>query len=68
MWGTALGAGAVILGKGKYILGALKLTKLAPLGSMLLSVGAYTMIFGFPYAVGMVGLILVHECKCSNVL
>lgn len=63
MWGTAVGAGALILGKGKYILGALKLTKLAPLASMAVSVGAYTMIFGFPYAVGMVGLILVHECK-----
>ena len=63
MMGTALGAGAVLLGKGKYILGALKLTKMAPLASMMVSVGAYTMIFGFPYAVGMVGLILVHECE-----
>ena len=51
----------VLFGKGKYILGALKLTKFASLGSMLLSVGTYSMFFGFPYAVGMVGLLLTHE-------
>jgi hypothetical protein len=38
-----IGAGGMmLLGKGKYILGALKLTKFASLGSMLLTVGAYT--------------------------
>ena len=58
---SAAGLGAVALSKGKYILGALKLTKFATLGSMLLSVGAYSMLFGWPYATGMVGLILVHE-------
>ena len=63
-----LGAGglitgaAVLLGKGKYILGALKLTKFASLASMFVTIGAYSMIFGVPYAVGMVGLILIHEC------
>lgn len=57
-----LGAGGLMLwGKGKYILGALKLTKFASLGSMLLTVGAYTAFYGFPYAVGMTSLILVHE-------
>lgn len=57
-----LGTGALLLwGKGKYLLGALKLTKLASLGSMFLTIGTYSMFFGFPYACGMVGLILVHE-------
>ncbi|KAL9189001.1 hypothetical protein ACHAXT_011491 [Thalassiosira profunda] len=57
-----LGAGGVLLmGKGKYLLGALKLTKFASLGSMLMTVGAYTAFYGLPYAVGMTGLILVHE-------
>jgi len=51
----------LILGKGKYLLGALKLTKFASLGSMLLTVGAYTAFFGLPYAVGMTSLILIHE-------
>lgn len=51
----------VLIGKGKYILGALKLTKFASLGSMLLSVGTYSMFFGLPYATGMVALLLVHE-------
>jgi len=53
--------GALLLGKGKYIFGALKLTKFASLGSMLLTVGAYTAFFGLPYAVGMTSLILIHE-------
>ena len=48
-------------GKGKYLIGALKLTKFASLGSMLITVGTYSMFFGLPYAAGMVGLILVHE-------
>lgn len=51
----------MLWGKGKYILGALKLTKFASLGSMLLTVGAYTAFYGFPYAVGMTSLILIHE-------
>ena len=59
---ATLGAGGLLLwGKGKYILGALKLTKFASLGSMLLTVGAYTAFYGLPYAVGMTSLILTHE-------
>ena len=56
-----LGAASVLFGKTKYVLAALKLTKLASLGSMAVTVGTYSMFFGFPYAVGMVGLIAVHE-------
>lgn len=56
-----LGAASVLFGKTKYVLAALKVTKLASLGSMLVTVGTYSMFFGWPYAVGMVGLILVHE-------
>jgi Zn-dependent protease len=57
-----LGTGGLLLvGKGKYLLGALKLGKLATLGSMLATVGTYSMFFGLPYAAGMVGLITVHE-------
>jgi len=56
-----LGAASVLFGKTKYVLAALKVTKLASLGSMLVTIGTYSMFFGWPYAVGMVGLILVHE-------
>jgi hypothetical protein len=56
-----LGAAAVLFGKTKYVLAALKLTKLASLGSMIFTIGTYSMFFGWPYATGMVGLILVHE-------
>lgn len=58
---TGIGAGLVLFGKTKYVLAALKLTKLAPLGSMILTVGTYSVFFGLPYAAGMVGLVLVHE-------
>lgn len=58
----AIGTGAVVLfGKTKYLLAALKFTKLASLGSMVLTIGTYSMFFGLPYAVGVVGLIAVHE-------
>ena len=57
-----LGAASVLFGKTKYILAALKVTKLASLGSMVLSIGAYSMLFGWPYAIGVVGLIFCHEC------
>jgi len=56
-----LGTAMLLGGKTKYLIGALKLTKFASLGSMLLTVGTYSMFFGVPYAVGMVSLILVHE-------
>ena len=59
--GAAAVSGITLLSKSKGIFAALKLTKFATLGSMLLTVGTYTTIYGFPYAAGMVGLILVHE-------
>jgi Zn-dependent protease len=66
--GIAGTSALVLFGKGKYLLGALKLTKLASLGSMLVSVGTYSMFFGVPYAVGMVGLIVVHEAGHALVM
>lgn len=53
--------GLLLLGKGKYILGALQLGKLATLGSMFVTIGTYSMFFGLPYAAGIVGLTLMHE-------
>ncbi len=44
------------------LLGSLKFGKLLlTSGSMLVSVFAYALIFGWPYAVGFVALIFVHE-------
>jgi hypothetical protein len=60
---VTLGAGVSLLaGKSKYLLVALKVTKLAPLASMVVSSLAYATLFGPLYGVGMVGLIFVHEC------
>ena len=51
------------------LLGGLKLGKLLTTGgTMLISVAAYSFIFGWPYAVGFVLLIFVHECGHAYVL
>ena len=66
-WISLAGTGAFVLfGKTKYILTALKLTKLAPLASMVFTVGTYSLFFGLPYATGIVGLILIHEIGTLN--
>jgi Zn-dependent protease len=62
MIGSAALAGSVLFGKAKYVIAALKITKLSSLASMLLSSAAYGYIFGWPFGIGMVGLIFVHEC------
>ena len=61
-FGRSFGLAAVALGKFKYVLVALKLTKLAPVLSMVASSLAYSAIFGPAYGCGMVGLIFIHEC------
>lgn len=58
---TAGAAGSILFGKGKYIFTGLKLFKATPLLSMLLTSATYSLFFGWPYAVGMVGQILIHE-------
>jgi Zn-dependent protease len=54
-----------VLGKLKFVLPALKFLKLGKIlttgGSMILSAALYATVFGWPYAVGLVLLILVHE-------
>lgn len=52
---------AIAASKTKYVFFALKLTKFGSLASMMLTSAAYSMIFGWQHAVGMVGLIAVHE-------
>jgi Zn-dependent protease len=50
-----------LLGKLKFILPLLKFTKASTLLTMLLSVWAYGLIWGLPFAAGFVLLIFVHE-------
>jgi hypothetical protein len=58
----SLGAvGYLLLAKTKYVLVALKLTKAAPLVSMVLTSATYSLFFGWPFAIGMVGQTLLHE-------
>ena len=55
------GGGAFLLGKLKLLIPLLKLTKLGTLVTMLVSVWAYGLFFGTPFAIGFVLLIFVHE-------
>ncbi len=50
-----------VLGKLKFLIPLLKFTKLSTLFTMLLSVWAYALFWGLPFAVGFVLLIFVHE-------
>ena len=59
--GAAAAAASVLLGKTKYVLAGLKLTKMTPLVSMVLTSATYSLFFGLHYSIGMVGLIFVHE-------
>ena len=50
-----------VLGKLKFLVPLLKVTKLSTLLTMLVAVWAYALFFGLPFAVGFVLLIFVHE-------
>ncbi|MCP3977917.1 MAG: site-2 protease family protein [bacterium] len=50
-----------VIGKFKFLLPIVKFTKLGTLFTMLLSVWAYGLFFGLPFALGFVLLIFVHE-------
>ncbi len=61
IWGTIV-AGALLLGGKLKFLGLLAgVLKLKTLGTMLLSIGMYATSWGWPFAVGFVLLIFVHE-------
>jgi len=55
-----------VLAKLKFLLIGLKLLTFGKLllggGSMLLSAWAYATLYGWPFGVGIVGLIFIHEC------
>jgi Zn-dependent protease len=60
--GPALAALVALLAKFKAVLLLLpKLKLLTTAGTMLVSVAAYSFVFGWPFAAGFVALILVHE-------
>lgn len=61
-WGGSLLAGGLVLAKGA------KLMKLKTLISMLIAVGAYALFWGWPFAVGFVLLIFIHEMGHALVL
>jgi Zn-dependent protease len=53
---------AVLAGKAKFLfLALIKVKAFATLGTMFISIAAYTLAFGWPFAVGLVLLLFVHE-------
>jgi Zn-dependent protease len=60
--GPVIAALALVAGKLKFLLVALKGAKfLSTSATMLVSVGAYALIWGVPFAAGFVALLFVHE-------
>ena len=59
---------AFLLGKAKLLIPLLKVAKLGTLLSMLVAVWAYALFWGFPFALGFVLLIFVHELGHALVL
>src|SRR5436305_2775206 len=60
--GSALAALVAFIAKFKAIIILLpKLKLLTSAGTMLVSVAAYSIVFGWPFAVGLVVLLFVHE-------
>lgn len=64
-WGTIAALGALALGKLKFLLVGLKALPFAKVlltsGSMLVSMALYAFGMGWPFAVGFVVMILIHE-------
>ena len=61
-WWVLGAAGLFLLSKGKTILGLLKLSKFgSALISMAVTVWAYTIVFPYQVAIGLVAMIFIHE-------
>ena len=57
-----------VLGKFKWVLAALKFAKFSTLITMIASVWVYATLWGFPFALGFVLLIFVHEAGHALVM
>ena len=55
------GVFVLLLSKLKYLVVVLKIAKLHTLLSLLLSIGAYALIYGWKFAVAFVYLLFIHE-------
>lgn len=62
LWAAALGVLIFIVTKGKFLLAGLKFGKYLTTGwTMLLMVWTYSLFYGWPFAAGIVLMILIHE-------
>ncbi|MFC7373160.1 site-2 protease family protein [Fictibacillus iocasae] len=61
VWPWLTGVGLFLASKLKWVFGLLKIGKFATLASMMVSLGAYAVFYGWKFAVAIVYLIFVHE-------
>ncbi|WP_027410793.1 site-2 protease family protein [Anoxybacteroides tepidamans] len=61
MWLTIGSVTLFLGGKLKWLLGVFKFLKLGSLLSLLISIGAYAIVYGWKFAVALVYLLFVHE-------
>ncbi len=67
-WGAVGILLVFVLGKFKWVLAALKFAKFSTLITMIASVWVYATLWGFPFALGFVLLIFVHEAGHALVM
>ncbi|MFD3446184.1 site-2 protease family protein [Microbacteriaceae bacterium 4G12] len=60
-WGIFAALGAFLLSKMKWVFAVVKLAKFSTAFSMLLSLGAYALVYGWRFAVALIYLMFVHE-------
>ncbi len=60
-WGVIGGVILLGLGKMKWLLAILKFAKLSTLISMILSLGAYGLVYGWKFGAALIYLLLIHE-------
>ena len=71
VWGILVRAWPLLLlllAKGKWLLVIFKFKAFSTFATMLVSIGAYALFFGLPFAIGFVALLFVHEMGHAIVL
>ncbi|MDM5187737.1 site-2 protease family protein [Bacillus sp. DX4.1] len=61
LWGILAAVGVFLLSKLKWVFAIFKLAKFSMVFSMLLSLGAYAVIYGWKFGVALIYLLFIHE-------
>lgn len=61
LWGIIVAIGLFLLSKLKWVFAIFKLAKFSTVFSMFLSLGVYTVIYGWKFGVALIYLLFVYE-------